>query len=262
MTGRSQPPGATGSATPLPVAKTPPPYATVVFDCDSTLATIEGIEDLAIGREDEVKALTDRAMDGELPLEDVYGARLDAIRPSHAAVASLGGRYAAHLLPNVRELIAALHALEKRVCIVSGGLLPPVRELGQKLGIDPSNVFAVDIYFDEHGAYAGFEESSPAARAGGKLDVLEQIARHGAPVALVGDGATDLEAAPACSRFVAFGGVIRRETVFAAADSTCEHADFAALAAHLLSAAEMDRLATSPAHAPLVQAAKAFASPR
>jgi phosphoserine phosphatase len=32
--------------------------AAVVFDCDSTLSAIEGIDELAAGRRDEVEALT------------------------------------------------------------------------------------------------------------------------------------------------------------------------------------------------------------
>ena len=59
----------------------PPPYATVAFDCDSTLSSIEGIEDLAGDRLGEVRDLTERAMNGEVPLEAVYGTRLALLRP-------------------------------------------------------------------------------------------------------------------------------------------------------------------------------------
>ena len=39
-----------------------PPYRTVVFDCDSTLSAIEGIEALASARRDEIRALTERGI--------------------------------------------------------------------------------------------------------------------------------------------------------------------------------------------------------
>lgn len=232
-----------------------PPYGTVVFDCDSTLSAIEGIEALAGDRSDEIRALTDRAMAGELPLEAVYARRLETIRPDRAQVTEVGRLYVRHLLPNAAPLVAALRHLRKRVVIVSGGLAEPVRALASAIGVPPGEVHAVEVRHDARGAYAGFDEGSPLARAGGKRDVL---ARLPAPLAFVGDGATDLEAADLCARFVAFGGVARREPVFAGADATCDAADFAALAPLLLDDDELERLAGHPDHAPLVAAARPY----
>lgn len=245
-------------STPTPPAAgrnpAPPPYGTIVFDCDSTLSTIEGIEDLARGREEEIKALTDRAMNGELPLEEVYGARLELIRPTREQVERIGERYIETVLPNARELVQALRFLDKRVAIVSGGLLPPVQHLARHLGVDAHEVDAVGIFFDESGDYAGFDLDSPLARAGGKLDVVGELANGEdaqGPVALIGDGATDLEAAPVCARFIAFGGVERREAVFAGADVTCDVADLAALLPALTTDEERARLLAAPEHSSL-----------
>ncbi len=239
----------------------PPPYGTIVFDCDSTLSTIEGIEDLAVGHEARIRELTDAAMNGDLALEKVYGARLELIRPNASQVRRIGERYVETALPHARELVAALRFLGKRVAIVSGGLLPPVRVLAAHLGVDEDEVDAVGVFFDEGGAYAGFDEDSPLARAGGKLEVLSEIARGEdavGPVALVGDGATDLEAAPVLGRFVAFGGVVRRDAVFARADATCDIPDLAALLPLLTSPSERATLAGHTGHAPLVHAATAL----
>jgi phosphoserine phosphatase len=56
----------------------------IFFDCDSTLSAIEGVDELARlkGKEWRVGLLTQKAMDGDLDLSDVYGKRLKAIRPS------------------------------------------------------------------------------------------------------------------------------------------------------------------------------------
>ena len=234
----------------------PPPYGTIVFDCDSTLSTIEGVEDLPRAGEGTVHALTERAMNGELPLEAVYRARLELIRPTQSEVTSVGRRYVETLVPGAQELFAALRFLEKRVRIVSGGLLPAVLTLGRHLGLGAEDIDAVDIYHDERGAYTGFDEHSPLARAGGKLEVLTHLAASSdARLALVGDGATDLEAASACARFVAFGGVVRREAVFAGADVTCDVLDMAALLPLLVSDEELARLSQSDLHRPLCRAA-------
>jgi phosphoserine phosphatase len=196
----------------------PPPYRTVIFDCDSTLSTIEGIDELAGPLRDELRAITDRAMTGEVPLEEVFGLRLERVRPTVEAVEHIGRRYVETLVPGAAELIADLWEAGTRVLILSGGLLPAVRHVGRHLGLDDADIHAVDLTFDANGDYVDFDRASPLARSGGKPALLRSlgIAR---PAALIGDGATDLECLleHAVDRFVAFGGVCRRESVFARA---------------------------------------------
>ena len=234
------------------VPDTPPPYRTLVFDCDSTLSTLEGIDELAGRERREIEELTRRAMVGELSLESVYGLRLERIRPTRAAVEELGRRYVAELVPGARELCAALLFLGKRVHILSGGLELAVACVGRELGLAPQAVSAVRIDFDAQGNYAGFDTRSPLARSGGKCEVLEQLASAAgaAPLALVGDGMTDLEAAAegAAARFVAFGGVVRRAEVFARARVSCAERNLAALAPLLLSERELRILSRSREH--------------
>lgn len=233
----------------------PPPYRTIVFDCDSTLSAIEGIDELAHAHKREIAALTDLAMKGELALEDVYGKRLAVVQPSREAIDAVGTLYIERALPNARALVAALHSLGKRVCIVSGGLRPAVRALAQTLAIDDADVFAVDVRFDAAGRYAGFDERSPLARNGGKIAVISGIGRATpGSICLVGDGATDLEAAGSCARFVAFGGVVRRENVFANSRITCTSADLAALVPLVFSRSEVDELRAKTEHRGLLTA--------
>lgn len=238
----------------------PPPYGAVVFDCDSTLASIEGIEALALDASEQVRArigaLTAKAMDGSVPLEQAYGARLEELRPTRKDVERIGQLYLDNALPHARELAAALRHLGKRLYVVSGGLLAPVQCMAEYLGIPPECVFAVDVHFDEAGEYAGFDDQSPLARAGGKLEVLGQIASESATsLVLVGDGATDLEAAPACARFIAFAGIEARPAIMQAADAVCVHADLAALLPLLCTDEEQRSLADHPLHAELLRAA-------
>lgn len=239
-----------------------PPYGTVAFDCDSTLSSIEGVDELARlvpdGERlaDEVAALTARAMAGELALDAVYGKRLALLRPDRAALEALGALYVERRLPHGEALVAALRALEKRVCIVSGGLLQPVLALARRLGVDEREVFAVEAFLDRDGRYVGFDDEAPCARAGGKLAVARALSSsdRGGGVALVGDGATDLEAAPAVRRFVAFGGVVRRPAVLGRAAVTCEVADLAALAPLLFAPNELEQLAALGGHEALLHA--------
>jgi len=223
-------------------ADAPPPYSTFIFDCDSTLSAMEGIEELCTDEHAaEIKRWTADAMEGRIPLEEVYGRRLALLRPTRDDVAEIGRRYVAQKLPRAKELIAALHFLKKRVIVVSGGLLPAVRFLARDLGID--EVMAVDVEFDDEGVYSTFDHSSPLARSGGKIDVLKCIASEDAgPIAFVGDGVTDLEAAHLAARFIAYGGVERRETVFEQATVTCDSKDFCDLVPLLLAPDEIEQL--------------------
>lgn len=239
----------------------PPPYKTIVFDCDSTLSRIEGIEELAKELTQdwgsEIQELTRAAMAGEIPLQEVYGRRLEFMRPDAEAMARVGEIYWDQRLPHSEHLIAALKFLGKKLAVVSGGLLPCVLPFAERLGFDEQHIHAVGTRCDEQGAWQGFEQDSPLARAGGKLDMLASWQAEGAgPLALIGDGATDLEAAPACARFVAFMAVAQRDSVAQAADIVCNEPDMAALLPLLVSPQELAALENEKAHAPLVARAR------
>ena len=194
-----------------------PRFRTVLLDCDSTLSAIEGIDELAAHCRDAVAELTDAAMRGRIALEDVYGRRLQLVRPTRVAVEELGALYVERLVPDAREAIAALQSAGVDVRIMSGGLLPAVRVVAEAVGIAADRVAAVDIRFDANGDYVGFDTRSPLAATGGKRLAVERwgIDR---PAMMVGDGSTDLEARPVVDLFVAFAGVVERPSVVNAAD--------------------------------------------
>lgn len=203
-------------------------YRTVVFDCDSTLSAVEGIDTLAGDVRDEVRALTESAMARGVPLEEVYGRRLDLIRPSRSAVEALTARYIDAVVDDAEAAIGALRARDVTVRIISGGLLPAVLGLARHLGVEPDGVAAVPVRFDDDGEYAGFDPAPPA-RAGGKAEVIRAWKRAGlaGPVMFVGDGATDLEAADDVDLFVAYAGVVERPGVTAAAPVVVRSASLA-----------------------------------
>lgn len=197
-------------------------YRTVVLDCDSTLSALEGIEELASGHRAEVTALTEAAMRGAVPLEEVYGRRLDLIRPSRDDVGALVPRYIAGLVEDAAAAVTALRAAGVDVRILSGGLLPAVLGLARHLGLGDDDVSAVPVHFTDDGTYTGYDAAAPAARAGGKAEVIRAWKADSrrplpGPVMLVGDGATDLEAEPDVDLFVAAAGVVARSAVVAAA---------------------------------------------
>jgi len=203
--------------------RTMPVFQTIIFDCDSTLSRIEGVEALASEYRSEVAALTEAAMSGSVPLEEVYGRRLDLIQPTMADVERVGRQYIAERIPGVEDTVARLRREGIAVRVISGGLRQAVLVLTRFLGLPDQDVAAVEVRFDAAGRYDGFDEDSPLARAGGKEEVLQSWGRDTpGPRMLVGDGATDLEARDAVDLFVAYTGVVSRPAVVAGADVVIE----------------------------------------
>ena len=210
-------------------------FELVFLDCDSTLSTIEGIDELAreAGALEELAAMTRAAMAGELALEEVYGRRLERIRPSRAQLERLGAAYVEHAVPGAAETVAALRAAGKEVHVVSGGLRAAVLVLARELGLPDERVHAVEIEWDEGGEFLRHDESSPLARSGGKPELCGELlaGRRGA---IVGDGMTDAEAVPPCELFVGFGGVEARPAVRERAQRWVEGPSLLGVLEHLL----------------------------
>jgi phosphoserine phosphatase len=207
---------------------TAPGFASVVLDVDSTLCGIEGIDWLAARRGPDagvlIADLTDRAMNGDLALDAVYGERLGVVRPSHEDLAALAVEYERALAPGAREAIARIHAAGRRVVLVSGGIRNAILPVARALGIDELDVHAVNVLVDESGGYESYDAHSPMTTADGKRGVVASLDLPRRLVA-VGDGATDLAIKPVADAFIAFTGFVRREPVVAGADAVVNSFD-------------------------------------
>lgn len=212
-------------------------YRLVFFDVDSTLVSIEGIDVLGAGLP-EIAELTQQAMNGEVPLEKVYGRRLELIRPSRARIEALGETYVESLVAGAAEVVATLRGAGVQVHLVTAGIAQAVAPLARHLAIPSHAVHAVPLLFDAAGAFAGYDSRSPLTRGLGKETVVRDVrARAHGRAALVGDGVSDLEARPAVDLFIGYGGVQVREKVKQNADVYVEEHDLRALLPHLIDAA-------------------------
>ena len=187
----------------------------ICFDCDNTLSSIEGIDELARLRGPEmlarVEALTRSAMNGRIPIEEVFGLRLESIRPSLEDVAVVGRRYVETVEPTARDTIARMVGSGWTPAIISGGYRQAIRPLADFLGV--ARVEAVDLFFGRDGSYGGYDRTYPTTRSGGKREIVTKLRSELNPerVVMVGDGVSDLETRPAVDLFVGFGGFVTRE---------------------------------------------------
>jgi phosphoserine phosphatase len=206
-------------------------YRLVFFDVDSTLVKIEGIDVLS-GGNPEVARLTEAAMNGQIPLDQVYARRLDMIRPNEHALEKLASRYLESLVDGAEETIHALRDAGSVVHLVTAGIDQALQPLASKLGVA---LHAVRLRFTPAGDYEDFDRRSPLTRPHGKELVVRDIrARSHGKAALVGDGVSDLEARPAVDLFIGFGGVHTRAPVRENADVFVPGPRLDAVLPHLL----------------------------
>ena len=187
------------------------------LDCDSTLCAIEGVDELAALRgpeiEQKVIELTNQAMDGTVPIDEVFARRLDLIQPTRAMCDEVAQMYINRLSPNVETVICQLQEDGWETIIISGGFTQVIEPVAAKLGIQ--KIFAVGLNFNEAGNFEGFDAEAPTARNGGKPEIIQSVIGNDSSTqsVMVGDGISDLETDSVVNLFVGYGGVVSRKSV-------------------------------------------------
>lgn len=165
----------------------------VVFDMDSTLIDAEVIDELAheAGVGDQVAAITEAAMQGELDFKQSFTQRMALLKGLDASVLqSVAERL--QLNEGAEHLISTLKKLGYKTAIVSGGFSFFGEYLQRRLGVDYVYANQLDI---EDGVVTGLVKGD-IIDGQRKAELLCQIAeREGLnlqQVIAVGDGANDL----------------------------------------------------------------------
>jgi phosphoserine phosphatase len=165
----------------------------IVFDMDSTLINAEVIDELAVeaGVGDQVKAITTRAMNGEMNFDQslrervalLKGLKRDVLKKVHDRL---------ELNPGVEQFIRSVKSLGYKTAIVSGGFKFFAEELQKRLSMD--YVFANELEFS--GDELTGRVTGEIVNAEKKAFILELLAQqesiHLEQVVAIGDGANDL----------------------------------------------------------------------
>ncbi len=165
----------------------------VCFDMDSTLIEHEVIDELAraAGVGDEVAAITERAMNGELDFTESFKARVALLKGLDESVLS-GIAARLQLSEGAEQLIRTLKALGYKTAILSGGFTYFGHYLQQRLGIDYVHANELEI---EGGKVTG-NVVGRVVDGQRKAELLREIAKKEGvnleQVIAVGDGANDL----------------------------------------------------------------------
>lgn len=152
-------------------------------------------------------------------MSEVYGARLEIVKPSVVELIELARAYWDNVAPGAVTAIARMVAAGVRIDVVSSGFYDAIAPFVTRLGLPPDRVHAVQVEFDGAGNFSSYDATAPLVVQGGKRLVAESL-RLRRPVLAVGDGMTDAEIRPVADAFAAFTGFVRREPVVAIADFT------------------------------------------
>ena len=165
----------------------------VVFDMDSTLIEAEVIDELAkvAGVGDEVSAITERAMRGEIDFSESFRKRVALLCGlKESALRRVADEL--KITEGAEHLISTLRALGFKTAILSGGFTYFARHLQERLGMD--YVYANELDIDD-GLVTG-KVSGAIVDGARKAELLRQLAREEGidlqQVIAVGDGANDL----------------------------------------------------------------------
>lgn len=182
-------------------------FDTIFFDCDSTLTTLEGIDEVTQDPQlkKEAEELTQRAMNGEIDFETACEKRYEILSPTDKKFKRVGELYIKNTFPGAKELIQKLHKRGAEVFILSGGYIEAIAPFAKHLNIPIKNIIANQL-----------DKTHPHLRhPEGKAKIIQEWRKQNPKktIAMVGDGVTDLVTEPFVDRFIGFGGVHVRPQV-------------------------------------------------
>lgn len=169
-------------------------FGLICFDMDSTLITIECIDELAdfAGKKAEVSAVTEAAMRGEIDYRESLRRRL-------ALMAGLDARVLARvfgerllLSPGARELLDACQRAGLRTAILSGGFTYFTERLRIELGFDFATSNELEISGGKLTGRVVGDIIDANAKAQHLARLRDELGLRKEQVIAVGDGANDL----------------------------------------------------------------------
>jgi phosphoserine phosphatase len=200
----------------------------LVADMDSTMITVECIDELAdyAGIKEQIAAVTEAAMRGELDFGEALDARVALLRDLDATAIDRCRAERVRLMPGARALIRTMKAHGARTVLVSGGFTVFAEPVAAEIGFDVAIANRLGI---ADGRLDGLV-ARPIVDAATKLTTIEaervSLGLETAETLAVGDGANDIPMIQAAGLGVAYHA---KPKTAAAAGARVDHGDLTAL---------------------------------
>lgn len=169
-------------------------YGLICFDMDSTLITIECIDELAdfAGKKAEVSAVTEAAMRGDIDYRESLRRRLALLAGLDARVLARVFGERLLLSPGARELLEACQNAGLRTAILSGGFTYFTERLRIELGFDFATSNELEISGGKLTGRVVGDIVDASAKAHHLARLTDELGLKKEQVIACGDGANDL----------------------------------------------------------------------
>src|SRR4051812_14594288 len=194
-------------------------FRLLVMDMDSTLITIETIDELAdmVGRKAEVAAITEAAMRGEMEYDESLRRRVGVLKGLGEEALQRVYDERVKLTPGAEKLLAAAASAGLKTLLVSGGFTYVTDRLMARLKLDYARSNCLGI---ENGRLTG-DVVGEIVNADGKrralLEIRDALGLAREQVIGIGDGANDLKFMSECGVSIAYHAkpIVRGRTTYA-----------------------------------------------
>lgn len=194
-------------------------YGLIAFDMDSTLITVECIDELAdfAGKKAEVAAVTEAAMRGEIDYRESLKRRLALLEGLDARVLATVYEERVQLSPGAKALLAAAQEAGLRTAILSGGFTYFTERLRIELGFDLTTSNELEIAGGKLTGRIVGEIVDAQTKATRLAALRDELGLKPEQVIAIGDGANDIPMLESVGLSIAYH----------AKPATREHADVA-----------------------------------
>jgi phosphoserine phosphatase len=194
-------------------------FRLLVMDMDSTLITIETIDELAdlVGRKQEVAAITEAAMRGEIEYDESLRRRVAVLRGLGVDALQRVYEERVKLTPGAEKLLARVQSFGIKTLLVSGGFTYVTERLQSRLGIDYARANCLELDHDKlTGHVVGTIVNADGKRAA-LIEVRDRLQLQREQIVGIGDGANDLKFMAECGVSIAYHAkpIVRGQTTHA-----------------------------------------------
>jgi phosphoserine phosphatase len=170
-------------------------FGLIAFDMDSTLITVECIDELAdfAGKKASVASVTEAAMRGEIDYKESLKRRLALLEGLDARVLAKVYEERVRLSPGARELLEAAQKAGLRTAILSGGFTYFTERLRIELGFDFATSNELEISGGKLTGKVLGHIVDAEAKAHHLVRLQKELDLRRDQVIAIGDGANDLK---------------------------------------------------------------------
>jgi phosphoserine phosphatase len=202
----------------VPSGRTLTDFRVLVMDMDSTLITIECIDEIAdmIGIKPQVAKITEAAMRGELDFPSALRERVALLAGLEESALQKVYDERLRLSPGAETLLAGVKSAGLKTVLVSGGFTFFTERLRQRLGLDYTLANTLEVHDRRLTGRVLGEIVDANAKAARLQSVCDELGCNTDCAIAIGDGANDLKMMAAAGVGIAYHAkpIVRQQAAY------------------------------------------------